>query len=401
MSLTIKTIEGLKPTGKRHRHTDGKGLYLEVTPTGSKLWRFKYRFGGKQKVMALGQFPDVSLAKAREKRQKARELLADGIDPMAAKKQQKLEAHYTFKVLADEWWNNQKDGWSKGHADLIYRRLEINIFPWLKDRPVREITSRELLETYRRIESRGALEVAKRVARVVNQIYIYALAAGIVENNPASDVSKALKVRPKRNWPAITDPKKVKELMLAIDSFDGTFVVHCALRLAPLVFVRPGELRKAEWSEIDFDNSLWLIPAHRMKAKREHLVPLSKQAQEILKKLYPFTSAGRYIFPSHRGKSSPMSENALLAALRRLGYSREEIVPHGFRTIASTLLHEIGWNTRIIETQLAHTDQNKVRSAYNRAQYFPERQRMMQAWADYIDSLKAGGTVLTFQSNKT
>ena len=397
MSLNVKAINALKPTGKNYRVTDGKGLYLEVTTAGGKLWRFKYRFGGKHKVLALGKYPDVSLARAREKLQEAREQLADGIDPMVAKKQQKLEARYTFKVLADEWWNNQKDGWTKGHAETVYRRLEMNIFPWLGDRPVREISSRELLENYRRIENRGALEVAKRVARVCNQIYVYALAAGIVDNNPAAEVSKALKVKPKRNWPAITESKKIQELLQAIDSFDGTLVVQCALRLAPLVFVRPGELRKAEWDEIDLENSLWTIPGRKMKTSREHLVPLSRQSKEILLEIQPLTGKDTYVFPSMRGKSSPMSENALLAALRRLGYSKEEIVPHGFRTTASTLLHEQGWNSRVIETQLAHVDQNKVRGVYNRAEYFEERTRMMQAWADFLDGLKQGTKILAFQ----
>jgi integrase len=273
----------------------------------------------------------------------------------------------------------------------------MNIFPWLGDRPVREISSRELLENYRRIENRGALEVAKRVARVCNQIYVYALAAGIVDNNPAAEVSKALKVKPKRNWPAITESKKLQELLQAIDSFDGTLVVQCALRLAPLVFVRPGELRKAEWDEIDLENSLWTIPGRKMKTSREHLVPLSRQSKEILLEIQPLTGKDTYVFPSMRGKSSPMSENALLAALRRLGYSKEEIVPHGFRTTASTLLHEQGWNSRVIETQLAHVDQNKVRGVYNRAEYFEERTRMMQAWADFLDGLKQGTKILAFQ----
>ncbi len=400
MALTDTKIKNLKPADKPYRLADAEGLYIEVSPTGSKLWRFKYRYGGKQKVLAIGKYPVISLADARDKRLDAKRLLADGIDPGQAKKEAKRAQTNTFKALADEWWYNQQEGWSDHHKNTTYRRLEMNIFPWIGDRPVREISSRELLEVYRRIENRGALEVAKRTARICSQIFAYGVAAGIVENNPGAEMSKALKVRPKRNWPALTDPKKLKKLLEAIDTFDGTFPVLCALKFSMLTFARPGEIRKAEWPEIDFENDLWIIPAEKMKAKREQLVPLSRQAVSILKELQPLTGSGQYVFPANRGKSRPMSENTVLAALRRLGYSRDEMVAHSFRSIASTLLHEQGWPSRVIELQLAHVDQNKIRGIYNRAEHIDDRTRMMQAWADYLDGLKSGAKVLTINGNK-
>jgi integrase len=397
MPLSDTKIKNAKSENKRYKLTDGGGLYLEVTPAGGKLWRYKYRFNGKAKLLALGKYPDVSLKKAREDHQLARQQLANGHDPAALKQQKKLSKSNTFKSLADQWWKAQKARWTPGHAHTVYRRLETDIFPWLGDSPINDITTKAVLAVLRKAESRGVLDTAHRLGQMCNNIFLFAVASGVCDNNPAADISKALKVVPKKNFPAITEPDEITELLKAIEGFQGSFIVYCALRFAPLVFVRAGELRKAEWSEIDFDHALWSIPASRMKIKRDHLVPLSDQALAILQELHPLTGKGTYVFPTIRTQFRPMSENTINAALRRLGYGQDEMCAHGFRTMASTRLHELGWPSRVIEMQLAHVDRNKVRGIYNRAEYLNERIRMMQAWADYLDSLKAGAKVLPFQ----
>ena len=401
MSLTDVKVKGLKPGSKNYRVTDKDGMYIEVTPSGGKLWRFKYRFNGKHKLLAIGKYPDVSLAKAREKLNFARQQLADGKDPAQLKKLKKTEKKNTFKIIADEWWKAKKAGWTPGHAEKVYRRLEIDVLPYLKDRPVKEISAREVLDVLRRAEARGVIETAHRLSQICSNIFTFAIASGRADQNPAADISKALTFNPRKNLPAITKPHEIRELLLSIDGFKGTYTVLCALKLAPLVFVRPGELRKAEWTEINFDESLWEVPSRRMKMKREHLIPLSRQAIQILKEIHPLTGTGSYIFPSIRTHSRPMSENTLNVALRRIGYPKEKMCSHGFRTMASTRLHEMGWSSDIIEFQLAHADRNKIRGVYNRAEYFEERKSMMQQWADYLDSIKSGGKVLTIQNIST
>ncbi|RLG28706.1 integrase [Methanosarcinales archaeon] len=397
--LTDTEIRNLKPREKAYKVFDGGGLYLEITPIGSKLWRYRYRYKGKNKTLALGKYPVISLAEARKKHLEAKRMLANGLDPSAMKRKEKLRNAKTLEVVAREWWEAKRAKWSEDHASLVWRRLEVNVLPWLKDRPVMEITSRELLEVLKRVEARGAVETARRIGQVLNQVFIFAVAAGYCDNNSASNLNKALKECRPRSFPAITEPKKIKELLLAIDSFSGSFVVKQALRFAPLVFVRPGELRKAEWVEINLEERLWTIPAEKMKKKRPHLVPLSRQAVEILQELKPLTGEGKYVFPSVRTNDRPMSENTLNAALRRLGYSKDEMVAHGFRTMASTRLHEMGWPSHVIEIQLAHVDRNSVRAVYNKAEYLEERRKMMQAWADYLDALKSGAKVLALKSN--
>ncbi len=388
MSLTDAKVKGIKPDSTRFRVSDKDGMYLEVSPSGGKLWRFKYRFNGKHKLLALGKYPDTSLARAREKLQEARQQLAEGKDPARLKQLRKAEKKNTFKIIADEWWNAKKAGWTPGHADKVYRRLEKDILPYLKDRPVKEINAREILDVLRRAEARGVIDTAHRLAQICSNIFIFALASGRVDYNPAADISKALAVNPRKNHPAITKPHEIRELLLSINSFKGSYTVFCALKIAPLVFVRPGELRKAEWKEVNLDDSMWEVPSRRMKMKREHLVPLSRQAVQILRDIQPLTGTGLYIFPSIRTHSRPMSENTLNAALRRIGYSKEEMCSHGFRTMASTRLHEMGWPSDIIEFQLAHADRNKIRGIYNRAEYLDKRVQMMQAWADYLDELR-------------
>ncbi|MFP4667279.1 MAG: tyrosine-type recombinase/integrase [Desulfobacterales bacterium] len=400
MNLTDVAVKGIKPGTRTFRLADGRGLNLEVTPQGSKLWRYRYRFKGKQKTFAIGVYPDVSLADARDEHQKARKQVAAGIDPSAARRVEKRKRVNTFGEVALEWWKNQKGKWTPVHAQSIWRRLEINALPWLGNRPVEEIHTGELLKALRRIESRNAIDTAKRVSNYFRNIFIYAVAAGYTTHNPASDLTKALKVVPSRNMPAITEPNRIKDLLLAIEGFRGTFIVKAALSLAPLVFVRPGELRKAEWQEFDLESSLWTVPAEKMKMKRDHIVPLSRQAVEILQELEPLTGPDGYVFPSVRTKTRPMSENTLNVAIRRLGYSKDEMVPHGFRTMASTRLHEMGWKSEIVEFQLAHADKNKVRGIYNRAEYLEERKRMMQAWADYLDSLRKEEKIIPIRRTK-
>jgi len=398
--LTDLKIRNLKPRQKAYKVFDGGGLYLEIEPNGSKLWRYKYRYRGKHKTLSLGKYPVVTLSEARKKHLEAKRLLSRGLDPSSEKRKEKLRNAKTLEVVAKEWWNAKRPKWSEDHAKLVWRRLELNVLPWLKDKPVMEITSRELLDVLKRVEARGAVETARRIGQVLNQVFIFAIAAGYCENNPASNLNQALKEVKHRSFAAITDPKKVGELLRAIDAFKGSFIVKQALRLAPLVFVRPGELRKAEWQEIDLDQTIWTIPAEKMKKKRTHLVPLSRQAVQILEELKPLTGNGKYVFPSIRTNDRPISENTLNAALRRLGYAKDEMTSHGFRSVASTLLHELGWPSHVIETQLAHVDRNSVRAAYNRAEYLRERKKLMQAWADYLDALKQGRKIIPLKTKK-
>jgi integrase len=400
MLLTDAKIRGLRAKERQYKVADGGGLYLHVTPGGGKLWRYKYRFGGKEKSLSLGGYPDVKLVDARKKHRAAREQVADGVDPAAVKREEKFKQAKTFEAVATEWHEKQKDGWTAEYAATVWRRLEVDVLPWMKDRPVDDISSAEILQALRRVELRGAVDTAHRICQYMANIFSYALICGYTPNNPAAGLVKALKATLKRNMASITEPKQIKELLRAIDGFQGSFVVRQALRMAPLVFVRPGELRAAEWSELDLDGGLWEIPAGRMKMKRPHLVPLSRQAVEILRELEPLTGQGKYVFPSVRTPAKPISENTINAALRRLGYDKEQMTGHGFRTMASTRLHELGWKSEVIEFQLAHADKNKIRGVYNRAEYLEERKRMMQAWGDYLDGLRSGNKVVPLFERK-
>jgi integrase len=404
MPLTDTAIRSAKPQAKPFKLFDSGGLHLIVTPTGRKWWRWKYRFGGKAKGLSFGVYPDVSLKSAREKRDAARKQLAAGVDPGAARKAEKLAqaGAESFEAIAREWHAKFSPGWAANHGDRILRRLENDIFPWLGKRPIAEIKAPELLAVLRRIESRGALETTHRAMQNCGQVFRYAVATGRAERDPIGDLRGALPPPKEKHHASIIEPKRVAELLRAIDSYQGFFATKCALRLAPLVFVRPGELRKGQWSEIDLDKGEWRIPAERMKMREQHIVPLSRQAVEILRELEPLTNrpmASRpnvpcYIFPSARTRERPMSENAILAALRRMGYTKDEMTGHGFRSMASTLLHEQGWNHQVIERQLAHAERNAVSAAYNFAEHLPERRKMMQAWADYLDGLKTSANVI-------
>ena len=400
MPLNDMKIRNAKTKEKFYKITDGDGLYLHVTEKGGKLWRFRYRFGGKEKLLALGSYPEITLLDARQRRDEARRQLAHGIDPSAVRKAQKqasIQNTETFEVIAREWHSRFISTWTKGHAKTIMSRLERDLFPWIGRRPITEIKAPELLVVLRRVESRGALESAHRIRTICSQVFRYAVATGRSENDPSSYLKCALPQPTKKNMAAITEPKKVAELLRAIDSYKGSFVVKSALKLAPLVFVRPGELRRAEWSEIDLEKAEWNIPSSKMKMREPHLVPLSKQSIEILKELKMLTGAGRYVFPGITNER-PMSENAILAALRRMGYEKDEMSGHGFRAMARTLLDEVlQIRPDFIEHQLAHAVRDPNGRAYNRTAHLNERRKMMQKWADYLDELKTEVKVLAFR----
>jgi integrase len=401
MALTDKAISNAKPREKQYKLSDEKGLYVLVKGTG-KYFRLDYRFQGKRKTLALGVYPDVTLKEAREKRSDARKQLQNGIDPAQYKKEtkamQKDQAANSFEAVAREWFTKNKHIWTEGHSRTIIRRLELNIFPWLGARPVTSITAPELLTCLRRIEDRGALETAHRVHQICSQVFRYAIATGRAERDPCPDLRGALPPTKPKRMSTITNPEKIGELLRAIDVYTGHLITRCALRLAPLIFVRPGELRHAEWSEIDLEQAEWKIPAEKMKMRITHIVPLATQAVDILREIEPFTGRGRYVFPSLRSTQRPMSNNTILAALRRMGYDKSEMSGHGFRAMASTLLHEQGWSSDAIERQLAHAERNSVRAAYNYAEFIPERKKMMQAWADYLDGLKAGAKIIPIRT---
>jgi integrase len=392
MRLSTAKIQNATAQKKTVRLFDGRGLYLEIAPTGSRWWRFKYRFAGKEKRISLGVYPDVGLKKARDRRDEMRKLVADGIDPSAARKQQKLmaldAAANTFEAVAREWFEKHSANWEASYSVKLLARLEANIFPWLGDRPIRDIKPPELLSVLRRVESRGVLETAHRLMNYCGNIYRYAVATGRAERDISSDLRGALPPSTPQHHASVTDPEGVAALLRAIDGYRGSNVTRYALQLAPLVFVRPGELRKAEWSEIDLEAGEWRIPPGRMKMKTKHIVPLSSQAVAILRTLQPLTGKGHYVFPGARSRERCMSENTVNGALRRLGWSGSEMTGHGFRSMASTLLNEQGWNRDAIERQLAHTERNSIRAAYNYAEHLPERRRMMQAWSDYLHTLK-------------
>jgi integrase len=396
MPLTDAAVRNAKATDKTIRLKDERGLYLEISPKGGKWWRLRYWLAGKENRLSLGVYPDVPLKDARERRDEARKLIANGVDPSKARQEEKAEAAaeaLTFEHVAREWYERFKPKWSPSHSLDVIQRLEKNVFPSLGPRPIRDITAPELLAAVRLIEGRGAVESARRILQMCGQIFRYAIATGQADRDIAADLRGSLPPAREKHHASITDPKAVAQLLRAIDGYQGAFMVLCALRLAPLVFVRPGELRHAEWSEIDFDKAEWRIPGPKMKMKEQHIVPLSTQAIAILRELHPLTGAGKYVFPSVRSSSRAMSENTVLAALRRMGYTKDEMTGHGFRSMASTLLNELGWNRDAIERQLAHAERNAVRAAYNFAEHLPERRKMMQAWADYLDTLKAGAKV--------
>jgi integrase len=401
MALSDAKIRSAKVAEKQQKLFDGGGLFLLVTPTGGKLWRLKYRYDKKAKLLSFGPYPEISLSDARLKREEARKQLAHGIDPGAVRKAQKqaeTSETETFEVIAREWHTKFLNTWVPGHATKIIRRLELDLFPWIGQRPIKDIKAPELLTCLRRVESRGALESAHRIRAIAGQVFRYAVATGRAERDPSGDLRGALPPAIEKHLSAITDPKEVAPLLRALDGYTGHFVTKCALRLAPLFFVRPGELRHAEWAEIDFDEETWIIPAPKMKIRQDHIVPLCRQAVEILTELKSLTGRSRYVFPSGRAFSRPMSNNAILAALRRMGYEKEVMSGHGFRAMARTILDEVlQAKPELIEHQLAHAVRDPLGRAYNRTTHLEERRKMMQLWADYLDGVKAGAKVLPIQ----
>jgi len=398
--LSDVQIRNAKPKAQGYKLVDGFGLYLLVSPTGGKLWRFDYRYGDKRKTISFDAYPAVTLADARNRREEARKQLANGVDPMGVKKAQKAALSNegsSFEVVAREWHQKFSSSWSPAHAKTTIERLARDVFPYMGTRPIGEIKAPELLMILRRVESRGALETAHRVKTICGQVYRYAVATGRAERDIAADLKGALPPYKKSHLAAVTEPAKVAELLRAIDGFTGSIIVKCALKLAPLVFVRPGELRQAEWAEIDLDAAEWQIPAERMKVKSQgaHLVPLSAQSVAILRELQAKTGRSRYVFPCHRSAARPMSNNAINAALRRLGYEKDEMTGHGFRAMARTILDEVlQIRPDYIEHQLAHAVRDPNGRAYNRTAHLAERRKMMQKWSDYLDGLKAGAKVI-------
>jgi len=371
MTLTDVAIRKAKATDKTQRLFDGGGMYLELSPAGGKWWRLKYRFGGKEKRLSLGTYPDTGLADAREKRDAARKLLAAGVDPGEQRKATKAagneRAANSFEVIAREWHAKQSATWVDLHASRIMLRMENDIFPWLGSRPIADISAKDFLSTVNRIVDRGATESAHRVLQNCGQVMRYAIATGRAERNPVADLKGALPSVKQTHHASITEPQAIGGLLRAMDAYNGSLVTKCALRLAPLLFVRPGELRQAEWSEFDMDGGQWNIPAEKMKMREPHLVPLAPQAVAILRELHPLTGRGRYVFPSARSPQRPMSNNAVLSALRRMGYATEEMSGHGFRAMARTVLDEVlHFRPDYIEHQLAHAVKDPNGRAYNR-----------------------------------
>jgi integrase len=390
MKLTETQIKKIKPQDTPKRYFDGGGLYLEVRPNGSRYWRYKFRFQKKEKLLAIGVYPDVSLKDARIARAHACELLDKGIDPTAEKNNGRISAQadeQTFERIAREWMQLQKDGWAQSHYRTVAQRLEANVFPFIGQRPISDIQPIEVLDTIKIMESRGVRESAHKTMSICSMIFRYAVASCIIPSDPTRDLRGALAPVVRGQFAAITTRLGAGQLMRAIQGFEGFSLTRLLLQLHAYTFCRPGEIRAAEWAEIDMDSALWTIPAERMKGKREHLVPLSHQALKVLKDAQPISGHGRFVFPSIRSAARPMSNNTANAAIRRMGYGKDEMTAHGFRAMASTLLNEQGYDPDVIERQLAHVETNKVRAAYHRAQYLDERRKMMQEWADLLDSL--------------
>ena len=398
MPLSDTSVRNAKPEPKPYKLSDERGMFLLVNPSGSKWWRLKYRIDGKEKLLSLGVYPDVSLKVARARRDEARKLIADGIDPSLTRQVQKAvrteRAANSFEAVAREWFAKFSPEWAISHSSKILRRMEKDMFPWIGVRPIADITARELLAVLRRMEGRGAVETAHRARQTCGQVFRYAIATGRADRDVAADLHGALQPAITTHHASITEPKAIGALLRDLAAYQGAPVTKAALQLAPLVFLRPGELRRAEWAEIDLDGAEWRIAAAKMKARVQHIVPLSKQAVRILRELHPLTGEGRYVFPGVRTSDRPMSENTVNAALRRLGYTNDEMTGHGFRSMASTLLNENGWNRDAIERQLAHGERDAVRAAYNYAEFLPERRKMMQWWADYLTNLAKGGDVI-------
>lgn len=396
--LTDTAIRKAKVAGKPLKLFDGGGLFILVAPTGGKLWRLKYRFAGREKLLSLGSYPEVSLADARLARDEARRLLHEGTDPSAKRQAEKAArvamVGNSFEAIAREWHAKFADTWAPSHAARLIRLLERDVFPWIGARPISQIAAIELLGVLRRIEERGALETAHRARVYTGVVFRYAIHTGRADHDPTSELRGALP--PKRNghFAAVTDPEKLGDLLRTIDGYKGSTVVAAALKLAPMLFVRPGELRSMRWADVDLDNEVWAFLV--TKTRTEHVVPLAPQAVAILRDLKPLTGACAFVFPG-RTNTQPMSENAILAALRRLGVPKETASGHGFRATARTILDEVlGYPPHLLEHQLAHSVRDAMGRSYNRTAHLPQRRKMMAEWASYLDKLRADVKVLPF-----
>ncbi len=403
--LTATGVKQAKGQSKATKLPDGGGMYLLLKPNGGKYWRYDYRYASKRKTLALGVYPDISLADARKAHQKARENLAKDIDPGEAKRIERITLHLasadSFEAVATEWYEAKLKDKSTSYRDRTRRLLKNDLYPSLGTRPISQITSVELLMVLRKVEGRGAVDMAHRAKQTAGQVFRYAVATGRAERDPSGDLRGALKSKTKKHYAAITDPGEVGKLLLAIDVFQGTLAVKTALQLSALLFQRPGEIRHMEWEEINWEEERWEIPAEKMKMKQEHVVPLSTQAQAHLKVIQQLTGRGRYVFPSARGASRPLSDNGVRTALRTMGYTNDQMTAHGFRAMARTILDEV-LNCRVdyIEHQLAHAVRDANGRAYNRTAHLKGRAEMMQSWADYLDALRAeaeNGNVVTVQ----
>jgi integrase len=409
------TIKSIKRGDARSRLSDGAGLYLRLFVNGgSHGWRFDYSFNGRRNTLSLGTYPDTSLSLARKKAEDARKLVSAGTDPSDLRKEIRSERTMrrtaeqrtaaglppidSFEAVAREWHAKSEPTWAPSHSSKIIRRLELDVFPWIGAKAVSAIRPTELLSLLKRVEERGAIETTHRVQQNCGQVFRYAVATGRAESDPSRDLRGALTPWKPEHYPTLTDAREVGRLLRDIEAYAGGFITKCAMKLSPLLFVRPGELRRAQWCEINLDAAEWRIPAAKMKGRVMHIVPLAKQAVDILRDLQPLTGQSSWVFPGARTNGEPMSENTVNAALRRLGYDRTMITAHGFRGMASTLLHECGWPSDVIERQLSHAERNAVKAAYNHAEHLPARRKMMQAWADHLDLLRKGGKVVPLRA---
>lgn len=402
MALSNTAILNAKPSEKPYKLYDSEGLFMQVTPNGGKWWRFKYRFEGKEKLLSFGTYPEVSLADARQRRDSSRKLLAEDppIDPSVKRKddiiKNKLNSSNSFELVARDWWQSYMKSKAESHKQKVMRRFELYLFPWIGSKPISQITSPQLLEPIKRIESLNIPETARRTLQAAGQVFRYAVQNGFTVRDVTADLKGAIPPASVKHMAAFTEPNDVAELLRAIDGFNGTLTVQCALKLSPLVFVRPNELRRAKWRDINLEAAEWRYLVS--KTKTDHLVPLSTQAIDVLRTLYPLSGHGEYVFQNGHSPIRPMSEAAINAALKRMGYdTQNEITGHGFRAMARTILHErLYIDPHIIEHQLAHSVPDALGAAYNRTKFIEQRKLMMQQWADYLDELKAGAMVVNF-----
>lgn len=401
--LNDRTIQAARPAGKQYKMADGEGLTLVVRPTGSKLWQFRYRFGGKEKTLSLGEYPLVPLKQARERTFDAKRLLEQNKDPSSAKQEaaaqllKNLDPRNSVEYVGREWFSKFSTDWVEGHSSKIIRRFECDLFPHLGKCEINAVSPAQLLAVLRKVEARGALETAHRLLQDCGRIWRYAVATSRADRDITADLRGALPPPKEKHLGALTKPAEVGALLRNIDEYQGSQVVRFALKLAPHFFVRPGNLRSAEWTEFDFEKREWCIPAKKMKANREHITHLSDQVIEILTELREITGSSKYLFPSPRSNTRQISDVALLAALRRMGYTTEEMTTHGFRSIASTNLEQLGYNVRTIEIQLAHSDTNAIRSAYKRDEsrlQLEQRRKMMQHWSNWLDEVREGARII-------